>query len=321
MSEIFTAYFAERERTGGRFLADAVLELFGRREVPTSVMLRGIASFGSTNILRTDRTLTLSEDPPVAIVAVDTPERIGALAQDVAAMTGVGLLCRERSGAMPTDGDVRVTFYLHHRVHVTVCDVLHRLGFSSAEVFLGVDGTVAGTRRRGKFFSRNLSVPLMVSGVGTAAQAAAAVDTFPHIPATVHPVQVCKRQGQRLATPPSDAAFAKLVVRTAEDARHDGRPIHRALVGALKDAGGSGATALRGVWGFHDGSRPHGDRFFQLSRHVPVHTMIIDTQERIAAAFPIVDALTADIGLVTCEPVAAVLARHGEQSRGSLHTD
>lgn len=65
-----TAYFGERQRavsdgTARGFLADAMLNLFGEREVATSVMLRGIASFGPRQVLRTDESLSLSEDPPV----------------------------------------------------------------------------------------------------------------------------------------------------------------------------------------------------------------------------------------------------------------
>ena len=43
-----TAYFGERQRAvddSARFLADEMLDLFGTRDVATSVMLRGIASF------------------------------------------------------------------------------------------------------------------------------------------------------------------------------------------------------------------------------------------------------------------------------------
>jgi PII-like signaling protein len=38
-----------------------------------------------------------------------------------------------------------------------------------------------------------------------------------------------------------------------------------------------GATVLRGIWGFHGDHPPHGDKLFQLSRQVPVVTIIIDT--------------------------------------------
>ncbi|PRC45685.1 hypothetical protein C6A85_93905, partial [Mycobacterium sp. ITM-2017-0098] len=84
MGEILTltAYFAERERSQGRFLAEALLDVFEDRRIATSVMLRGIASFGPANVMRSDRSLSLSEDPPVTITAVDTAERITALADE-----------------------------------------------------------------------------------------------------------------------------------------------------------------------------------------------------------------------------------------------
>ena len=79
-----TAYFAERQRTGSRFLAEAILDLFAERRVTTSVMLRGISGFGHQRIIRTDESLTLSEDPSVVVAAVDSPDTIEALAEDVA---------------------------------------------------------------------------------------------------------------------------------------------------------------------------------------------------------------------------------------------
>ncbi|HPZ96205.1 MAG TPA: DUF190 domain-containing protein, partial [Mycobacterium sp.] len=79
-----TAYFAERERSGSRFLAEAMFELFADRRVTTSVMLRGISGFGQQHILRSDQSLTLSEDPSVAVAAVDRAETIGSLVGDVA---------------------------------------------------------------------------------------------------------------------------------------------------------------------------------------------------------------------------------------------
>ena len=95
MSDVYlelTAYFGERQRTGKRFVAEAMLDLFAERQVATSVMLRGIASFGLSRIVRSDQSLTLSEDPPVAVAAVDTEAVITALLDDAVAMTTQGLL-------------------------------------------------------------------------------------------------------------------------------------------------------------------------------------------------------------------------------------
>ena len=83
-------------------------------------MLRGIASFGPRHVIRSDQSLTLSEDPPVAIAAVDTAATIGALVDDVVEMTPRGLITLERArllgGDLPDGGDaVKLTLYLGRR--------------------------------------------------------------------------------------------------------------------------------------------------------------------------------------------------------------
>jgi PII-like signaling protein len=80
----------------------------------------------------------------------------------------------------------------------------------------------------------------------------------------------------------------------------------------------SGATSLRGIWGFHGDHAPHGDRLLQLRRHVPVVTIVIDTPERIAAAFQVVDELTQETGLVTSEMVPAATAIDRDERRGGI---
>jgi PII-like signaling protein len=321
-----TAYFAERERVGGRFLAEQILDLFDQKNVATSVMLRGIASFGPTNVIRGDRSLSLSEDPPVTIAAVDTAQRITTVAAGVATMIGRGVLTLEQS-APAGDGDVRLTVYLgrrHEPGFVDVCEVLHSLGFLSAQVHLGVDGTVSGRRERARFFSRNVDVPLVVTGVGTAAQATAATAEIGALRAdaliTVDPIRVCKNGGRTVGgLGQAVTAYRRLTVHTAEDDQVGGRPVHRALIRHLKESThASGATAVRGIWGFRGGQPPHGDRFFQLTRRVPVSTVMIDTSDSIAATYSIVDEVTAGAGLVTVEDLPAVWSVHGEHSRGSL---
>ncbi|MGH3591879.1 MAG: DUF190 domain-containing protein, partial [Pseudonocardiaceae bacterium] len=53
-----TTYSGERQRVDGAFFADAQLNLFGSREIATSVLLRGVEGFGLKHHLRTDRLLT-----------------------------------------------------------------------------------------------------------------------------------------------------------------------------------------------------------------------------------------------------------------------
>ena len=59
-----TCYFGERHRTPDGFVADQLLDIFGRAELATSIMMRGVEGFGFKHHLRTDASLTLSEDLP-----------------------------------------------------------------------------------------------------------------------------------------------------------------------------------------------------------------------------------------------------------------
>ena len=119
--------------------------------------------------------------------------------------------------------------------------------------------------------------------------------------ATFERVRVCKRDGQLIEAP--DPEHDKLTIFTSESQLHGGRPIHRAIVRRLREAGARGATTLRGIWGYHGDHAPHGDRTFQLGRHVPTVTTVIDTPERMARWFAIVDELTDEHGLVTSEVI------------------
>ncbi|MCV7257161.1 DUF190 domain-containing protein [Mycobacterium shimoidei] len=336
-----TGYFGERQRTVGDvvpqgFLADAMLDLFGDRQIATSVMLRGIGGFGLRHVLRTDESLSLSEDPPVAIAAVDVESKITELVGEVVAMTGRGLVTLERARLAGTDtvshsdsrDAVKLTVYVGRQERVNglpayraVCDLLYRLGFAGAGVFLGVDGTAHGQRYRARFFSRNVNVPLMIISIGSAAQVSAAVTelsaAIPNPLLTVERVRLCKSDGRLLTRPhrlPSTdnhgrTLWQKLMVHTSEATGHDGAPIHRALVRHLLESGlARGATVLRGIWGFHGDHKPHGEKLFQLTRRVPVVTIIIDKPEWIARSFDIVDELTAEHGVVTSEMVPAVLS-------------
>jgi Uncharacterized ACR, COG1993 len=67
--------------------------------------------------------------------------------------------------------------------------------------------------------------------------------------------------------------------------------------------------------GFHGDHPPHGDRFLQLRRHVPVVTITVDTPERIVESVRII---VSEQGLVTSEMVPAMSAMSAEQTVGGL---
>jgi PII-like signaling protein len=345
-----TTYFAEHDKTGRRFLADALLDCYGRHQFATSVLLRGTEGFGSRQHLQTQRLLTLSEDLPMVTVAVDTRQRIEAALDEVTALTSHGLVTLERARMLT--GRVRevrlpeelgeatkLTVYVGRGDRVAgrpaflaVVDLLRRHGVDGATVLLGVDGTAHGVRERAHFFGRNAGVPLMIISVGAGAAIAAALPELggmldrPLL--TLERIRVCKRDGHKLAEPERlpDAdpeglgVWQKLMVYAGEEAQHHGHPLYVQLARRLLQAGASGATALRGVWGYHGDHEPHGDRLLSLRRRVPVLTVVVDTPAKIRRWFAIVDELTDETGLVTCEMIPTFRARshHGDLRLSTL---
>jgi len=332
-----TSYFGERQRTADNgFAADALLDLYGQRGIATSILLRGAEGFGARARLRSDRSLSLSDDLPLIAVAVDTRSRIEGLVEATSGVLRSGLVTLERARLLtgdidalpPPDGpdeETKLTVYLgrQERVYrvpafVAVCDLLHRRGIAGATALLGVDGTAHGQRQRAAFFSRNAGTPMMVIAVGSGRRIAQVLPELGGLLRqpllTLERVRICKRDGELLCRPesasPADAnglpPARKLMVYTSEAALHDGQPIHRAIVRRLRAAGIGGATTQRGMWGFHGDHPPHGDRLLQLGRHVPVLTIVIDTPERIQTAFDLIDDLTAEHALVTCEGIPAI---------------
>jgi PII-like signaling protein len=343
-----TTYFGERDRTQDGLLGDELLDIYGGHRLQTSILLRGAEGFGRLHHLHTDRLLSLSEDLPVVSIAVDKRERIESMLELILQIMRKGLITLERARLLTGEiGPVqlpeelgeatKLTVYVGRQEKVygmtafaAVTDLLYRRGVSGASVLLGVDGTSRGRRVRAQFFGRNAEVPTMIIAIGSGeriAQVLPELGGLLHDPLiTLERVRVCKRDGELLATPhelpQTDehglAMWQKLMIYTSHSATHEGHPLHHAIVRRLRESGSAGATTLRGIWGFHGEHAPHGDKFFQIRRHVPVLTITVDTPERTAKSFEIIDELTSEHGLVTSEMVPAMTAMSESKQRGGL---
>jgi PII-like signaling protein len=343
-----TTYFGERDRTDDGLVADEMLDIYGDNRLQTSILLRGAEGFGRLHHRHSDRLLSLSEDLPVVSIAVDRRERIESILDTVLRVKRRGLITLERARLLSGEigrvelpeglGEAtKLTVYVGRQervsqvpAYVAVCDLLHRRGIAGASVLLGVDGTSRGRRTRATFFGRNAEVPMIVIAVGageTMARVLPELGALLHEPLlTLERVRVCKRDGELLARPhglPATdehglAMWQKLMIYTSQSALHEGKPLNLEIIRRLRQSGSAGATSLRGVWGFHGNHAPHGDRFLQLRRRVPVVTITIDTPERTARSFEIIDELTAEHGLVTSEMVPAMTAMSESETVGGL---
>jgi len=106
---------------------------------------------------------------------------------------------------------------------------------------------------------------------------------------------------------PNDAVSLRIFL--GENDRYDGKPLYEAIVLAARKVGLAGATVLRGPMGFGHSSRLHTAKILRLSADLPLLIEIVDSEEKINAFLPTLDAMMGS-GLVTLEKVKVL--RYGD---------
>jgi PII-like signaling protein len=99
----------------------------------------------------------------------------------------------------------------------------------------------------------------------------------------------------------SDRVTGKLLrIFVDEDDRYDGKPLYMAIVEALKAAGFTGATVLKGIEGYGIHKTVHAARTFDLSTNLPILIEVIEDEAKVMAFLPTLRAMIAE-GLITLE--------------------
>ncbi len=317
-------HHGERARTGGRLTGDVVLEAVAGAGVAAAVALRGVEGFGAHHRLRTDRLLTLSDDLPLVTLAVGSAGVVAPLATAVAELVPSGLITLERA-ALPglgldddlfpatAGGTAKLTVHCARGALRAVADALVAEGAAGVTALVGVDGVLAGRRRRGPVLGGGRDVPAAVIAVGPSA---ALLRALPRVRGAagagqvlcLERVNVVRRAGAAVGplpmVPERDAAGLGLWQRVLVALGTEDRAAHR-LVRDLRAAGCAGATALRGAFATFGGA-VHEERALALRRRAPVHLTLVDTPAAVHRLWPVIEAATARDGLVTCETLPAV---------------
>jgi uncharacterized protein len=97
-------------------------------------------------------------------------------------------------------------------------------------------------------------------------------------------------------------------IHIGERDKYEGRPLYRAIVELLRDRRYAGASVFRGILGFGASAEIHTDRFLELSLDLPIVVECIDTDARIQAILPELDAMVGT-GLITLERARVILHR------------
>jgi PII-like signaling protein len=99
---------------------------------------------------------------------------------------------------------------------------------------------------------------------------------------------------------PRDAVLLRIFI--GENDRHGHHPLYEAIVLKAREMHLAGATVMRGPMGYGHSSRLHTAKILRLSEDLPLVIEIVDSEERIDAFLPVVDAMMTS-GLVTIEKV------------------
>jgi len=314
-----TIYLRERARLDGRLLADHLVAECVSQRLRCAILLRGVEGYGHHGS-ETERLLSLSEDLPLMLVAIDSqPGRLEAVAT-AESTSRAGLVTLERvtiadgSNADHPGAQLRLSCYIprHARTergpaYLEVVRQLQAHGVDGATAFLGVDGAWAGRRVKARLIGPNREVPLMIIAVGGRESVLAAYEQLRSEPklwlATVERVRILKRDGELLDRPTGagdlpEGARYKLSLFCSSAARYRSRPIHEQLLTGLRELGIPGATGLRGIWGYHGDHRPHGERLLRWRRHAPLYLTTIVEPRLVGAAFALFDQVSVERGLV-----------------------
>jgi uncharacterized protein len=93
---LMRVHIGESDRWHGKPLYEAIVELLRRQKFSGATVLRGVAGYGSSSVLHTDKIMRLSQDLPIVIEVVESPERINQILPQLDEMIGGGLLTLEK---------------------------------------------------------------------------------------------------------------------------------------------------------------------------------------------------------------------------------
>jgi PII-like signaling protein len=97
-------------------------------------------------------------------------------------------------------------------------------------------------------------------------------------------------------------------IHLGERDRHHGRPLYEAIVELLRERHFAGATVHRAIMGFGANAKVRTDRLEIFSLDLPIVVEVVETEERIQAILPELDAMIGG-GLITLESVRVIMYR------------
>jgi PII-like signaling protein len=227
-------YVGEDHTYHGQSLYSAILDYLFYRGVSGATVTRGIAGFGADHHLHTTRIERLTENLPVKIEFIESPEKVEELLPKLYDMTGTGLI------------EIQ--------------------------------------------------------------------DTQVVKPSRTEPAVGHKTAAMHLRSE-SKAKLMRIFV--GENDKWNDKPLHQALVEAMRANDIAGVTVYQGILGYGANRRIHKETTLNLSHDRPMMLSVVDNEEKLRAFFPILDGMVLQ-GLVVLSDVDVIKYSPdvlGEESR------
>ena len=105
--QLLRIFIGESDQWEGRPLYETIVRKAREEGLAGATVLRGLAGFGAHSRIHTASVLRLSQDLPIVIEIVDSPERIGRILPALDELVREGMITLEK---------VRIVSYRHGRV-------------------------------------------------------------------------------------------------------------------------------------------------------------------------------------------------------------
>ena len=93
---LMRVHIGESDKWHGKPLTEAIVTMLRKEGFSGATVLRGVAGFGGSSVYHTDKILRLSQDLPVVIEVIESPDRIETILPRLDEMIQGGLITLEK---------------------------------------------------------------------------------------------------------------------------------------------------------------------------------------------------------------------------------
>ncbi len=221
-----TVYVMEGQTYHGTACYAAILDYLFFRGISDATVVRGVAGFGTDHKLHTSRLVDLSDQMPIKIEFLESPDRVQEVLPKLTEMACQGII----------------------EVHDTN---------------------------------------------------------------VIRPVAADKKLRSEVPAAKLQAQAKMMRILIGEYDKWRGKPLHEALVQALRANDIAGVTVYRGILGYGANRRIHKDSTLNLSHDAPILLTVVDTEEKLRSFVPVLDQMVQQ-GLVVMSDVDIIKYSHAQ---------